>query len=174
MIEPRIPIEDIYRQFREQQESLNWRRELYANWPPKEDWEEMSNRKKIKEISVLGPEPNEFRARIAKIQNTFAGRYNAYTCDKCGKAYLTLDVDPGVTPMFSPCFATEGCDGRAHSAGYPNGEPPEEFGDAIIHWVRPTKEEMKGLSEPVRQHVEQGGLVRRPTEATPEWVRELL
>lgn len=127
----------------------------------------MSNRKRIKglrpDVEVLD-EPS----------SGFAGRYNGYICEKCNKGYLTLDVDNGVTPMFMPCFATQGCDGRAHSLGYPNGEPPAFLGEPVIHWVRPSKQEFMNLPASLRDHVRQGGLIRKATANTPEWVKELL
>jgi hypothetical protein len=127
----------------------------------------MSNRKKLKGLrpSLIG---------IDEPTTGFAGRYNAYTCDTCEKAYLTLDLDNGVTPMFAPCFATQGCTGRAHSAMYPQGEPPPWIGEPIIHWVKPSKEEFMDLPASLRDHVRQGGLIRKATSATPEWVKPLL
>jgi hypothetical protein len=130
----------------------------------------MSNRRKLKGYRATHSVTDE----IAKIANTFAGRYNAYTCEKCGKAYLTLDVDPGTTPMFMACYATEGCDGEAVSAGYPEGEPPAHLGDPIIHWVRPTERQFEKLSGSLKQHVVRGGLIPKATEATPNWAKELL
>jgi hypothetical protein len=179
-----INLDDVYRHFREEFGSNLTREEMLrlyeAKWT-EEELEEMSNRRKIKgsrathsaidevDLTQLGS-----RERISRIQNSFAGRYNAYICGKCGKAYLTLDVDHGVTPMFGPCFATEGCGGQAHSLGYPEGDPPSYLGDAIIHWVKPTAGEYEKLSPSQKSHVKQGGLIRKATEATPDWVREML
>lgn len=101
-------------------------------------------------------------------------RYNGYICERCGKGYLTLDIDNGVTPMFMPCLATQGCEGRAHSMMYPEGEPPAELGEPIIHWYKPTGEEFKKLSPAVQQHVSRGGLARKATEAAPDWVKDLI
>lgn len=131
----------------------------------------MSNRVKLKG-ALAQPAPRQ--SRIERIQNTFAGRYNAYGCSMCGKAYLTLDIDPGVTPMFMPCFATQGCKGQAVSQGYPEGDPPAYMGEPIIHWVRPEPHELKHLPPQLKQHALKGGLIRKATAATPDWVRPLL
>lgn len=40
------------------------------------------------------------------------GRINQYTCDVCGQAIVTRDVDEGTTPMMLLCRATKGCTGR--------------------------------------------------------------
>ena len=49
---------------------------------------------------------------------------NAYKCPECGKVTVTIDVDPGVTPMLLACRRTPGCEGMAVSSGYPATEPP--------------------------------------------------
>lgn len=138
----------------------------------------MSNRKKIKQTAELDPSmhPVEKMANgLEPLVNGFAGKYNGYVCNKCDKAYLTLDIDNGVTPMFMPCLATEGCDGRAHSMGYPEGDPPASMGEPIIHWVRPKDmREFLSLPPAVKQHVRQGGLIRRATAAAPDWVKALV
>jgi hypothetical protein len=130
----------------------------------------MSNRKKLNGVSPVRVK-NRLGDRVAAIQNTFSGRYNGYICAKCGKGFLTLDVDPGVTPMFSRCFATEGCRGQARSMGYPDGEPDPSLGDPIIHWVKPSPAEFKKLPRPVQEHVLRGGLVRKATDVAPDWVK---
>lgn len=133
----------------------------------------MGNRVKLKKNPPrLNRPPNPIE-KLLKLDNSF-GRYNAYVCQSCDKAYLTLDVDQGVTPMFGPCLATPGCQGRAVSAGYPEGEPPAHMGEPIIHWYRPTEEELKHLPAVVRAHVRDGGLARKATAAAPEWVRALV
>lgn len=128
----------------------------------------MGNRKKAKTASA--PQPVSGLSEL----KYFAGRYNGYICETCDKGFLTLDVDHGVTPMFSPCFATQGCEGRAHSMGYPKGEPPAFLGEPIIHWVKPSDTEIASLEPALKDHVLKGGLIRRPTTATPDWVRSLL
>jgi hypothetical protein len=109
--------------------------------------------------------------RVQAIQQTLSGRYNAYLCDKCDKGYLTIDINEGTTPMFAPCYATYGCNGIAHSAGYPEGDPPKHLGEAIIQWYKPTVEEFRKLSHEMQEHVRKGGLVRKATQAAPRWVQ---
>lgn len=168
-----IFLDEYYTHLQEELEARRKREDLlneyFGTWD-----DDVSNRKKIKGAAKLEVKGSRLRDRIEKIQNSFAGRYNAYLCGTCDSGYVTLDVDPGVTPMFGPCFATQGCDGVARSAGYPDGDPPEDLGRPIVHWVRPTEEELKSLSPSLQQHVAQGGLIRRPTEFTPDWVKELL
>jgi len=133
-----------------------------------EEWDEMSNRKRAKGTKFTTSDVREMLA----VPHTSL-KYNGYICDKCDQGYLTLDLHEGVTPMFSPCFATEGCTGQAHSLGYPNGEPPLEFGEPIIHWYRPTEEEFKKLSPGEREHVLRGGLARKASEHAPDWVKRI-
>jgi len=124
----------------------------------------MSNRIKIK------------GKRVEPLPKT-ALKYNGYICDTCDRGYLTLDLHEGVTPMFTQCFATEGCEGRAHSLGYPNGEPPAEYGEPIIHWYKPDAVELLKIEKnnPVLfDHVKRGGLMRKATEHTPDWVRKFV
>lgn len=129
----------------------------------------MSNRKKTKNRQGL----RATTSAIDEIAN-FSGRFNGYICDTCDKGFLTLDIDRGVTPMFSPCFATEGCAGRAHSMMYPPGEPPAELGEPIIYWYKPNDEEFKKLPPSVQDHVRRGGLARKATTSAPDWVKNWL
>jgi hypothetical protein len=132
----------------------------------------MSNRKKV---AKKGFRPtHSVIDEIDRIQKIFSGKYNAYTCATCEKAFLTLDVDEGATPTFMRCLATEGCKGSAMSAGYPEGDPPEYMGDAIVHWVKPSAEELGRLSPGMVTHVKEDGLIAKPTEAAPDWVKTLL
>lgn len=100
-------------------------------------------------------------------------KYNGYLCETCGKGFLTLDLHEGVAPMFSPCFATEGCEGKAVSMGYPNGEPPAELGEPIIYWYKPTPEEFRTLGTDLQYHVKRGGLLRKASEHAPDWVKAI-
>lgn len=131
----------------------------------------MGNAKKLKKSPQRLSAAAKLTDRIISIQETLSGRYNAYVCETCGGAFLTMDVDRGVTASMSRCFATEGCRGVAHSAGYPEGEPPAELGDPIFYWHKPSEKEFSQLSYEMQEHVREGGLVRRVTEAAPEWVK---
>lgn len=132
----------------------------------------MSNRKKLKGTLIDHSERRD--NRIERIKNTFVGRYNGYICNECKLGYLTLDIDPGTTPMFGPCFATPGCKGRAHSMGYPTGEPPISLGEPIIYWIKPSGKAFDKLSPEMKVHVMQGGLIRKATESAADWVKEML
>lgn len=140
----------------------------------------MSNRKKITSRSANPLDHGRMDATIRRmhdIQSTFAGRYNAYICQTCDKAYLTLDIDHGTTPGTMQCFATEGCEGTAVSMGYPEGDPPEAFGPPIIHWVKPNKAQLdriRTVKPSLYDYASRGGLICQATTATPEWVRERL
>lgn len=109
----------------------------------------------------LKPPRDETRPRL--------NRYNGYHCPSCGGRWLTVDLDEGATPMFSPCFAKEGCRGTANSMGYPKGSPPNL--PLLIEWYWPMS--LSGLSMEMAEHVRRGGLMRRATKTAPEWVQRL-
>jgi hypothetical protein len=130
----------------------------------------MSNRKKI---AKRGFRPtHSVIDEIERIHNTFSGKYNAYLCQTCNSGFLTLDIDHGTTPMFMRCLATEGCEGMAASAGYPEGDPPDYLGEPIVHWVKP--ENMSKVPVNLQSYVQRGGLIAQATEATPEWAKSEL
>lgn len=131
----------------------------------------MSNTKKLRKAPPKRTAAQRLTERILEIQGTLSGRYNGYLCEKCDKGFLTLDIDRGITPPFTPCFATKGCQGFAHSMGYPDGPPPARFGDPIIYWYKPSEEEYNTLSVEMQEYVRRGGLVRKATEAAPPWVK---
>lgn len=96
-------------------------------------------------------------------------RYNSYRCPVCGISWLTVDLDPGVTPMFSPCYGTEGCRGTAYSAGYPEGPPPNL--PLLIEWYKPAN--TNELSLEMKRNIEKGGLMRRAAMTAPNWVKRI-
>ncbi|GAB2762425.1 hypothetical protein [Nocardioides pakistanensis] len=122
----------------------------------------MSNRRKIRNphLSLAAGDPAP----------PFEPRYNGYKCDTCHGAWLTVDLDDGVTPMFSPCFRTEGCDGQAVSMGYPPGPPPAGL-VLLIEWFKPTT--TRGLDPVLADHVRRGGLLRRAAAGAPAWVKAM-
>lgn len=132
----------------------------------------MSNRKKIKnKPDPLSGFPT-VRKLITELDKTPL-KYNGYLCDTCESGFLSIDVDEGTTPMFSPCFATEGCEGQAHSMGYPAGPPPEVLGDPIIMWYKPDPSEYNTLDPELIIYAERGGLIRKATKSAPDWVKEM-
>jgi hypothetical protein len=130
----------------------------------------MSNKRRLK--------PNQSAKRkvrpVEQLQ-AFPGeieRYNGYECDTCHKIWITVDIHHGVTPMFTQCFGTEGCHGKGRSLMYPKGEVPAKYGPPIIEWFKPVK--LGSYSVEMQEHILKGGLARRATQHTPEWVRRRL
>jgi hypothetical protein len=169
-----ILIDEYYKALQQELEARHSRQELLrqyqATWSD-EEWDSMGNRRKLRSSTNRRNGSNLTR-RMDEIQNTFAGQYNAYICQKCDKGFLTLDVDPGVTPFMIQCLATEGCNGMAHSQMYPEGDPPADLGEPIIYWVKPTDTEFAKLPPLLVEHVEKGGLLMKATDAAPDWVKE--
>jgi len=85
---------------------------------------------------------------------------NAYICDNCRHATVTVDVDVGVTPFTIQCPR---CGSRSQSLCYkvvlPSLEPEAE-------WYRPKAEELVNKSPGVVEHVVKGGLLLRPVQNT--------
>lgn len=81
------------------------------------------------------------------------GTTDLYVCDKCGAQLRSVYDDKGVTPFTLQCkcghFMT-----HVHTM---SGVQP----NVDIHWVRPSYEYYKALSEAAREHVEMGGLVKK-------------
>ena len=84
---------------------------------------------------------------------TNATNLNRYSCDTCKKSIITIDREKGTTPMFLKCRATPNCFGQMSSAMYRgvSGQPTFE-------WRKPTPEEYKAMSKPMKQHIDMGGL----------------
>lgn len=88
-------------------------------------------------------------------------RRNTYVCDKNGHSVVTIDRDPGVTPMFILC---PHCSGRGVSKFYNGGIPGV---DPSHEWYRPTLKQclkMCNKNEGLLDHVLKGGLVLREIE----------
>lgn len=99
-------------------------------------------------------------------------RYHAYQCSPsggCGRVYLTVDLDEGVTPAFMSCLMTQDCEGLAVSLGYANTPPPLSM-PLLVEWYKPADDVVLPLH--LEDHVLNGGLLRRPTADAPEWVVE--
>ena len=93
---------------------------------------------------------------------------NAYHCEKCGMNTVTIDVDPGVTPMLLGCRRTPGCDGTAVSSGYPVTAPPSHIIAGLEwEWAHPKGFEYARLSPELRQFVDDGGLILQPYSGRP-------
>lgn len=125
----------------------------------------MSNAKKAKRV----------RRPFEQLQGTWPDteKYNAYRCDTCNKIWITVDLNEGVTPAITQCFGTEGCRGRGHSMGYPEGgkKPPERLGPVIIEWFRPAR--LHSYSVEMQEYLRKGGLARRAAPGAPHWVKKI-
>lgn len=94
-----------------------------------------------------------------------AGAYNAYRCPVCDLYTVVRHADPGDTPYFIRCRATENCDGKAQSLGYPGlPMPPKLISSCRYEWYRPNYGdpilEVPGLQE----EIEKGSLALREIE----------
>jgi hypothetical protein len=76
----------------------------------------------------------------------YLGRENIYTCRGCQSYVVTVNNDPGTTPVFlSHKMLAElieqetDCTGTMYSGGYPKPETKPPFiGSATLQWVRKT------------------------------------
>lgn len=90
----------------------------------------------------------------------FKGRLNIYVCDACMGHIVSRDVDAGVTPFCTSCYATEGCGGLMQSSMY------RVFDQRMAHsheWYRPASTD--GMPAHTRDHVAKGGLILRKAGA---------
>lgn len=109
---------------------------------------------------------------IAWLHATMAKRFghhseNAYHCGTCGRNTVTIDVHPGVTPIFTTCRATSGCTGQATSSGYPTAPRPDNLPAPAWEWYRPGCMEYAHLNRDRRDHVDKGGLLLRRRSDPP-------
>ena len=84
------------------------------------------------------------------------GQKNIYTCQKCGKAIVTVDMDEGVTPFMLECRATPGCNGVMQSAFY----AVPQYLTPHFEWFKPKS--LQGYSPEMKNHIKLGGLDIRP------------
>ena len=82
---------------------------------------------------------------------------NAYTCLQCAQTVVTEDQDKGTTPFLVGCLATKDCAGMMQSHFY-RGPTVDSDAPATFVWRKPTKEEYRKASKPMRQHFDLGGL----------------
>lgn len=91
---------------------------------------------------------------------------NAYKCPVCGLVTVTIDVDPGVTPMFLGCRRTPGCTGFGESAMYPETDPPAELFEHLAWaWVLPPVGTV--LDGRIVEHIHRCGLHLEPYTGQP-------
>lgn len=126
----------------------------------------MSNRRRLprdKHALVLDQHTQDYVNQL----DTQAGpnRRNSYRCTTCNGTIVSVDIDPGVTPMMIRCYATEGCPGTAQSTWYRN--VPDLA--PTLEWYRP--DTTKGQNSETVDHLRQGGLIHRPAQSAPDWVK---
>lgn len=85
---------------------------------------------------------------------------NIYTCRKCRGHIVTRHVDDGVTPFTLGCRVTDGCSGWMYSSMY---RVYDQTMRASHEWYKPADEEYRKLSVSIRQHVDKGGVLLRPS-----------
>ena len=96
---------------------------------------------------------------------------NAYFCQKCRRAYITVDIDEGTTPMIIHCDA---CGSYAISMMYSlsvvfkldlseGRYPPNEM-KPDFEFYKPGQAEYAGLLPSQQEHVDNGGLLMRKRE----------
>lgn len=99
---------------------------------------------------------------------------NAYQCQRRkGHIVITIDMHPGVTPMFMNCRYPH-CPGTSSSMGYPSAPMPDILKTApTFVWYRPSLREMMDLSQEFVDHINGGGLLlRRCPQTVDEFMEE--
>ena len=74
---------------------------------------------------------------------TFQGQKNIYVCKACGHAFVSLDIDDGVTPFASPCL---NCKELAQSLMYRCPQPMLENVSPAIEWYRPNAKNLRSAT----------------------------
>lgn len=136
----------------------------------------MSNRRKLRaqRRGVAKAEQRRAQGKVAVYDDK--RRYNGYQCSPnggCGGIWLTVDLDKGTTPMFSKCIVTKGCEGLAASMGYPKTPPPKKI-PLLVEWYEPAESAMDDMTPAMFDHVQRGGLCRRPGPDAKDWQKALI
>lgn len=95
-------------------------------------------------------------AGAEKAGQSYKGKLNIYTCDKCRGHIVTRDLETGVTPFKTGCKATPDCDGWMTSSMY---RVFDQNMRASHVWYRPVISDL--LKPHVLEHVMHGGLLLR-------------
>lgn len=91
------------------------------------------------------------------------GKKNIYMCKRCGRGFVSIDLDDGVTPFLMSCL-TDGCKELAASFFY---QAPQDLLADIspaVEWYKPDAVELAGLTGHSREHVLKGGLLSRKVQ----------
>lgn len=87
------------------------------------------------------------------------GDRNAYVCERCGEAMITVDRDEGTTPMMLFC-RFGGCSGMMKSMMY--RLPPDLADREPTHeWYKPSLKWARRQGPAMLDHVQRGGLALR-------------
>lgn len=89
---------------------------------------------------------------------SFQGKKNIYICNHCGHGFVSLDVNDGTTPFMTKCL---NCEKMAQSMFYAAPQQMLAETKPAIEWYRPSPLELTTMSQGLRAHVENGGLVSR-------------
>ncbi|HNB60355.1 MAG TPA: hypothetical protein PK308_08565 [Phycisphaerales bacterium] len=116
--------------------------------------------KRIEFAPMRRPSPRQPKQPPALTPEQIAGpdRRNIYDCQTCGGKIVVIELDPGVTPMFLDCRATQGCAGRMVSRMYRDIDPEAPPTHA---WRRPTGDQIaaaKRSNPNLYYHYTHGGL----------------
>lgn len=95
---------------------------------------------------------------------SFQGKLNIYTCDKCFRHIVTVDLVTGTTPFILGCRATVSCTGSMESSMY---RVWDQRMRPDFEWYKPVFSD--SLAPAVREHVEKGGLMLRPCDEEALW-----
>lgn len=99
----------------------------------------------------------QYNSMVASIEDAKIydgrGEYNLYECNKCNNYKVTLYKDKGVTPFIMRCK----CGGDMMHTKSSKQAPPSYV--KVYNWVRPNLEQTMSLSEGMRNHILNGGLI---------------
>ena len=91
-----------------------------------------------------------------------SNKINAYICEKCRQATVTVNACDGTTPFMIQCRANNiGCGSMAQSSMYQNSQdllPKWE-------WYRPGADALSKMDSDTQEHVRRGGLILRKLSA---------
>lgn len=105
------------------------------------------------------------------------GKLNAYVCERCGYATITVDRAKGVTPFMLRCRRDDGfpsqCKGQAQSRMY-HAQLQGRF-IPFYEWYRPTLVEILTHDEQMKEHFWNGGLMlRRIVSEQPSGIKRFV
>lgn len=100
----------------------------------------------------------------------FTSVYWGYQCEGCEGVWAAVQLDEGILPQELFCLATEHCRGPV-VALFPTDEHPPDHIPVIIAWFKPQNNPRFADAPLLNQHLDNDGLLTRPMDAAPNWVR---